>query len=63
MISQAIEQMEEEIESMKAYMVAKIRSHDFHAVSDAANDCRELVAKLEILRQYVTPLPQSLELS
>jgi hypothetical protein len=52
MILEAIEQMQQELASMEAYMIAKIKSKDYHAVSDAANDCREIYAKIEVLLKY-----------
>lgn len=49
-MKEAIAEMQKEIESMQAYIISKTKTRDFHAVSDAANDCREIQAKIEILQ-------------
>ncbi len=60
MVKEAIQQMEKEVESYTSYLQVKIREKDWHAVSDAANDLREIQAKIDILKQInPTPLPQS----
>lgn len=42
-------ELETEIEELMQYMHMKIKAKDFHAVSDAANDARELEAQIETL--------------
>jgi hypothetical protein len=40
-----LELLKEDIETMKAYLLLKFREQDWHAVSDAANDLREMEIK------------------
>lgn len=44
--------------ALVAYLLAKIRAEDWHAVQDAASDIREVNAKLELLASLdrVAPL-------
>jgi hypothetical protein len=37
------EQLQRDIEIMKSYLLLKLRHGDWHGVSDAANDIREMV--------------------
>lgn len=38
----------DDIKTMKLYLLMKFKENDFHGVSDAAKDIRVLLAKLEI---------------
>lgn len=49
-IKETIQVLREQIENYKPYFMQKIKENDFHAISDAANDCRELSAKIEMLQ-------------
>lgn len=42
-------QLQEEKEQLIGYMKSKIKSEDWHAVSDAANDLREIEVELKLL--------------
>lgn len=45
----------QKLESFKArlieYLKLKVEQHDFHGVSDAANDIREVEAKIAVLKE------------
>ena len=46
-----IELLLADIEILKTYLQLKFRQGDWHGVSDAANDIRDLVAKVELLKE------------
>lgn len=48
-----IHQTEEEIHGLVDYIQIKIVQNDWHAVSDAANDIRELESKIQTLKLVV----------
>ena len=50
MNTELVNRLIDEKQELIAYIAVKVKAHDFHAVSDAANDIREIDAKLEILR-------------
>ena len=45
-----IRDLKEQRGQLIAYLLAKVKAQDFHAVQDAASDIREIDAKLEVLR-------------
>lgn len=46
-LSEGILELEKDIEIMKAYLLLKFRLGDWHGVSDAANDIREMIGKMK----------------
>ena len=46
-----IEELEEQKKALISYMHSKLKSHDWHAVADAAMDLREVEAVLKYLRE------------
>lgn len=48
-----IKEWESQVRDLEVYIYAKIRAKDWHAVSDAANDIRELEASITTLRTYL----------
>lgn len=46
-----LEALERQHKALVDYLVSKAESHDWHAVSDAANDIREIEAKQSVLRR------------
>lgn len=40
-----------EMDALIAYLLAKVKVEDWHAVQDAASDLRDIHAKLEIIYQ------------
>jgi hypothetical protein len=43
--------LHEQIELMKKYLLMKFETNDYHGVADAAMDIRELLAKIEVLKE------------
>jgi hypothetical protein len=48
-ISETIEFMKEQKQTLRAYCQSKMDADDWHAVSDAANDIREIDAVIRVL--------------
>lgn len=46
-----INETNQAIKSLTAYLLTKVELKDWHAVADAAMDIRELVAKIEVYRE------------
>ncbi len=43
---------EDQVSQLIEYLELKIQQHDWHGVADAAMDIRELVAKINVLKEY-----------
>jgi len=46
---QLIGELREQRESLRAYLLVKVKADDWHAVADAAMDIREIEAQLTLL--------------
>ena len=47
-----VHDLEEQRTQLIAYLLAKVKAADYHAVQDAASDIREIIAKLDVLHLY-----------
>lgn len=53
-LEQIIHDCKQQINTLDEYLIIKGIYKDFHAVSDAANDIRELEAQIKIIRVILT---------
>lgn len=44
-----IEELKEQKDTLKAYLLSKVKTNDWHAVADAAMDLREIEALIKFL--------------
>lgn len=51
-LMESIQVLEERKEKMKTYLLLKVDEQDWHGVSDAANDIREIESALETLEKF-----------
>jgi hypothetical protein len=48
-----IEETEQKIQAMLAYMQLKIKQRDFHAIADAAMDIREMEERIKVYKELL----------